>query len=62
MLDHLDGVMRALAKKKTQWTEDLYFTVKLARQTLSKQYAEVTQTTGMHLISAHILDPFQKLW
>jgi hypothetical protein len=31
MFDHLDGVMRALAKKKTQWKEDLYFAVKVAR-------------------------------
>jgi len=61
MFDHLDGVMRALAKKKTQWKEVLFFVVKLARQTLSKYYAEVTPTTGTLLISAHILDPFRKL-
>jgi len=36
MFDHMDGVMRPLAKKKTQWKEDLFFAVKLARQTLSK--------------------------
>jgi hypothetical protein len=28
MFDHTDGVMRALVKKKTQWTEDLFFVVK----------------------------------
>jgi hypothetical protein len=39
----------------------LFFAVKLARQKLSKYYAEVTPTTGMLLISAHILDPFRKL-
>jgi hypothetical protein len=50
-----------LAKKKTPWKEDLFFAVKLARQKLSKYYAEVTPTTGMLLISAHILDPFRKL-
>jgi len=50
-----------LAKKKTQWKEDLFFAVKLARQKLSKYYAEVTPTTRMLLISAHILDPFRKL-
>jgi len=61
MFDHMDGVMRALAKKKTQWKENLFFAVKLARQKLSKYYAEVTPTTGMLLISAHILDPFRKL-
>jgi hypothetical protein len=46
---------------KTQWKEDLFFAVKLARQKLSKYYAEVTPRTGMILISAHILDPFRKL-
>jgi hypothetical protein len=61
MFDHMDGVMRALAKKKTQWKEDLFFAVKLARQKLSKYYAEVTLTTGMLLISPNILDPFRKL-
>jgi len=50
-----------LAKKKTQWKEDLFFTVKLAQQKLSKYYTDVTPTTGMLLISAHILDPFRKL-
>jgi hypothetical protein len=25
MFDHVDGFMGALAKKKTQWNEDLYF-------------------------------------
>jgi hypothetical protein len=61
MFDPMDGVMRALAKKKTPWKEDLFFAVKLARKKLSKYYAEVTPTTGMLLISAHILDPFRKL-
>jgi hypothetical protein len=61
MFDHMDGVMQDLAKKKTQWKDDLFFTVKLASQKLSKCYAEVTPTTGMFLISAHILDPFGKL-
>jgi len=61
MFDHMDGVMRALAKKKTQWKEDLFFAMKFARQKLSKYYTAVTPTTGMLLISAHILDPFRKL-
>jgi hypothetical protein len=61
MFDHMDGVMRALAKKKTPWKEDLFFAVKLAGQKLSKYYAEVTPTTGILLISAHILDPFRTL-
>jgi hypothetical protein len=50
-----------LAKKKTQWNEDLFFAVKLARQKLSKYYAKVTPSTGMLLIAGHILDLFRKL-
>jgi len=61
MFDHMDGVMRALAKKKTQWKEELFFALKCARQKLSKYYTEVTPTTGMLPITAHIIDPFQKL-
>jgi len=61
MFDHMHGVMRALAKKKTPWKEYFFFTVKLAQQKLSKYYAEVTPTTGMHPVSAHLLDPFRKL-
>jgi len=61
MFDLMDGVMRALAKKKTLWKEELFFAVKFALQKLSKCYTEVTPTTGMLLISAHILDSFRKL-
>jgi hypothetical protein len=61
MFDHMDGVMRALAKQKTKWKADLFFAVKFARQKRSKYYSVVTPTTGMLLISAHILDPFRKL-
>ena len=61
MFDHMDSVMRALPKKKIQWKEEMFFTEKLARQRRSKYYAEVTPTTGMLLISAHILVAFQKL-
>jgi len=61
MFDHMDGVMRALARKKTPWKKDLFFAVKLAQQKLSTYYAEVTPTTGMLLITAHILDLFWKL-
>jgi len=53
--------MRTLAKKKTQWNEDLFFAVKIARQKLSKYYIEVTPSTGLLLVSTHILDPFRKL-
>ena len=35
LFNHMDGVMRALARKKTQWKEHLFFAVKLARQKLS---------------------------
>jgi hypothetical protein len=61
MFDHMDGVMRALAKNKTQWKDELFTAVKLARQKLSKYYFEVTPTKGMLLMSADILDPFTKL-
>jgi len=61
MLDHLDGVMRALAKKKTQWKEDLFFAVKCEQQKLSKYYTELTPTTVMLLISVHIVHPVRKL-
>jgi len=61
MIDHMDGVMWALAKKPTPSKEDMVFAVKLARQKLPKYYAEVTPTTGMPLISAHVLIPFRKL-
>jgi hypothetical protein len=61
MFDYMDVVTRALAKKKTQWKQDLFVAVNCARQKLSKYYAEVTTTTGMPLITAHCLDPFRKL-
>jgi hypothetical protein len=61
IFDHMDGVMRALAKKKKQWMEDLFFAVKCTQQKFSKYYTEVTRMAGMLLIEAHILDPFRKL-
>ena len=36
VFDHMDGVMRALAKKKTQWKEDLYIAMRFARQKLTR--------------------------
>jgi len=36
MFVHMDGVLWALAKDKSQWKEHLYFSVKFARQKLSK--------------------------
>jgi len=59
--DQMDGLMQALPRKKTQWKEDLYFTIKLARMKQSKFYDDMTPTMGMLLISAHILDPLWKL-
>jgi hypothetical protein len=59
--DHMDGVMRALATKKTQWKDDLYLAVNVAHQKISKYYTKVTLMTGWLYISAHILDPFRKL-
>lgn len=61
MFDHLDGVLRALIKKKTQWKKDLYIAVRHARTKLTKYYSEVTPETGMLLIMAQILDPFRKV-
>jgi hypothetical protein len=61
MFDHMEGMMRALAKKKTQWKEDVFLDVKCAQQKLSKYCTEVTPMTGMLLILAHILDTFRKL-
>ena len=34
--DHMDGVMQAVAKKKNQWKEDIYFAVKFAQQEFSQ--------------------------
>jgi len=61
MFDHIDCVKHALARKNTQWKEDLYFAVKSARQKLSKYSAAVTPMTVMLLVAADILDPFWKL-
>jgi len=61
VFDHMDGVMPALGRKKTPWKQDLFFAVKLARNKLSQYYTEVTPSTGMLHISAHILNPFRKL-
>jgi multimeric flavodoxin WrbA len=61
MFDLMDAVLRALGNKNTQWKKVLYFAVKSARQKLSKYYTEVPATTGLLLISAHILDPCWKL-
>jgi hypothetical protein len=61
MFDHVDGMMPALAKKKTPWKEDLFFALKLAQLKVYKHSAERTTRTSMLLCSAHILEHFQKL-
>jgi hypothetical protein len=61
IFDHLDGVMLTLAKKNTQWKEDVFCALKFSCQMLSKYYSEVTPESGMLLIAAHILDSFQTL-
>jgi hypothetical protein len=55
----MDGIMQSLAGKKLKWKKDMFFTMKLARQKLSKNYAEVTPSTGMLLIVANIINPFR---
>jgi len=62
MFNHMDGVMQALANMKTQWKQDLYFTMKFAWHKLSISYGEVSPTTGVRLIPAGIIDLFRKLW
>jgi len=52
----MDGFMRVLRKKKTQWKENLYFNMKFGWQKLYKYNAEVTSSTSMLLISIDILD------
>jgi hypothetical protein len=61
MFDHMDGVMHAVARKTTQWKDDLFFAVKLSWQKLPKYHAKVNPTMRMLLISAHIFDSFRKL-
>ena len=61
IFDHMDGVLHTLAKKKTQWMEDLFFAMRFARQMLCKYYAEVTPLTGMLHRSAHMLDSLWRL-
>jgi hypothetical protein len=58
----MDAMMLALAKKKTQWKKGLFLAMKLDWRKLSKYYAEVTPTTCMLLLSAHMLNWFHELW
>ena len=61
MFDCIDGIIRALANKKTQCKEDVYFSKESAQQKLSKHFPEITPMAGMLLTSAHIHDSFWKL-
>jgi len=61
MFNNMDGVMQALAKKKTQSTEELFFAMNLAWPKLSKYSDELNSTKRILQISAHILDPFWML-
>jgi hypothetical protein len=61
ILNYIDGVMRALPQKKTQWKQDLYFAMSYAWLKLSKYYTEVSSMKSTQLVSVHILDPFGKL-
>ena len=61
MLDHKDNIIRAVGKKRTRWKEDLFFTMTLGRQKLSKYSPTGTPSTGMQLGSAHIVNLFWML-
>lgn len=61
IFDHLDSVLKALAKKRVQWKRDIHRAVRCARAKLRKYYSKVTPDTGLILILATILDPFRKL-
>jgi len=61
MVDHIDGFMLSDAKKMTQWKHYLNIAVIFAQQKLSKYYSEVTPTTCLLRISAHIIHLFRKM-
>jgi len=61
IFDHMDDVMRALAKNKTQWKEDLFVSVIFVWLKLFQYHTEVTPTTGLVLISVDIIYLFRKL-
>lgn len=61
MFDHIDGIIRASARAKPQWREDLFFAVEFARQLLSQSPAEVTPIVGVLHTSALIFDLVPKL-
>jgi len=57
----MDGVMRTVVMKKTEWKEDLYIAVKFVQYMLSKYYAKLTVTMGALPILPNLFDSFQKL-
>lgn len=61
MFDHMDGVIQSLAKRRSQWNEDLYLAVRFAQHNFCKWYAEGTPTTSILPIFADIRDPFRML-
>jgi hypothetical protein len=61
MFDHVENVLKSLAKKRTQWKKDIHRAVRASRSKLRKYYSNVTPETGLILILGAILDPFRKL-
>ena len=59
--NNMDGVMRTVVMKKTEWKEDLYIAVKFVQYMLSKYYAKLTVTMGALPILPNLFDSFQKL-
>jgi hypothetical protein len=57
----MDCVVRALAKKITQWKEDLEFARKFRQQKLTKYYTGFSDMAGMLLVSADFLNLLWKL-
>lgn len=60
IFDQINGVIQALPKKKTQWMDDLFSSVKFVCQKLSEQYTDLTSMQAMLLILPYILHSFRK--
>src|SRR6266481_3837812 len=61
MFDHIESVLKALVKKRTQWKKDIHKAVRASRAKLREYYFNVMPGTGLLLILAMILDSFRKL-
>jgi len=61
MFHHREGVVWALAMKKTQWKEFFFSAMKFVPQKLSNDYTKLTPMMAMRFISAYILNCFRKL-